>query len=718
MTRRGKLPCPSSQSLLFGPKAGQPRNTRGEELLPQKETMAAAKQRVVRISTEQPTYEVCVVGTEISLDINGVSSRSREEKRGNQPLVYHQASSVPPPPSGGFSLQLASESAQPNKGVDGKIHMQLCKLQVTLRDAVLCKGKLILVMFLEDSTDALKWPLNSGVEVIVSMNGPSSTINDNKVRVSYYGPSEGTLASAWLYLTCVDLFIASNLVLLALNLKRWVKDLEDMSLMILTTEGPAGSFEKHKLHLCVSMFDAPKLRVFHDGGDGSLSAYKHVLGSEKLSYRVKCSGGRQRTSFLVEGLAFPDAGFEGLVSLSATLLEASSQNCLDPPIFSDTVVFRVAPWIMTPNTLKPLEVFVCSTEEKSASNKDFVKAVRSLAKEANCKLTVCPYAEHKGDLWIQDEMELGYVEAPHKSFPVVFDSPRNRGLKDFPFKKVLGPDFGYVTREPKNPEHVSGLDSFGNLDVSPPVTVKGKEYPLGRILIGSSFPAASNEPGSRRMSKVVRDFLYAQKVQPPVELYSDWLFVGHVDEFLSFVPAPDRKGFRLLLASPLACYKLLKEKQREGYGGAAFFEGLQDQKRQTIDEILTNKTVHSTNKHAQSCIDWNRSILKQKLGLSERDILDIPQLFTSYDSWAMAFFPNMVNMLVLGKHLGIPKPFGPVIGGQCCLEAEVHSLLQPLGLTCRFIDDFASYHSYKGEIHCGTNVRREPFSFHWWNMIP
>lgn len=50
-----------------------------------------------------------------------------------------------------------------------------------------------------------------------------------------------------------------------------------------------------------------------------------------------------------------------------------------------------------------------------------------------------------------------------------------------------GPDFGYVTREPKN-GRVSSLDSFGNLDVSPPVTVKGKEYPLGRILIGSSFP--------------------------------------------------------------------------------------------------------------------------------------------------------------------------------------------------------------------------------------
>lgn len=47
--------------------------------------------------------------------------------------------------------------------------------------------------------------------------------------------------------------------------------------------------------------------------------------------------------------------------------------------------------------------------------------------------------------------------------------------------------------------------------------------------------------GGRRMTKVVRDFLYAQRVQAPVELFADWLSVGHVDEFLSFVPAHDRQ---------------------------------------------------------------------------------------------------------------------------------------------------------------------------------
>lgn len=54
------------------------------------------------------------------------------------------------------------------------------------------------------------------------------------------------------------------------------------------------------------------------------------------------------------------------------------------------------------------------------------------------------------------------------------------------FPAPKGPDFGYVARDVQ--KDASSLDSFGNLEVSPPVTVGGKEYPLGRILIGSSFP--------------------------------------------------------------------------------------------------------------------------------------------------------------------------------------------------------------------------------------
>lgn len=45
----------------------------------------------------------------------------------------------------------------------------------------------------------------------------------------------------------------------------------------------------------------------------------------------------------------------------------------------------------------------------------------------------------------------------------------------------------------------------------------------------------------------------------------------------------------------------------------------------------------------QSCIDWNREVLKRELGLSDCDIIDIPQLFKTERRKAVAFFPDLVS---------------------------------------------------------------------------
>uniref|UniRef100_A0A4W5MBA4 Peptidyl arginine deiminase, type II n=1 Tax=Hucho hucho TaxID=62062 RepID=A0A4W5MBA4_9TELE len=432
--------------------------------------------------------------------------------------------------------------------------------------------------------------------------------------------------------------------------------------------------------------------------------YPLVLGSEDLSKEVPYLGGNAEMKFYVEGLRFPDKDFEGLISISLSLLEPSSQGFPETPIFTDRVVFRVAPWIMTPNTLNPVEVFICSTSD----NYQFLKGMKRLVENNGYKLKVCHEYMNRGDRWMQDEIEFGYIDSPHQHFPVVLDSPRDGQLQDFPYDVLLGPDFGYVTRTAYN-EEVSSLDSFGNLEVSPPVIVNGTIYPLGRIIIGVAFPTATK---GRNMTKVVQDFLWAQKVQEPIALFSDWLLVGHVDEFMTFVPAPDKKGFRLLLASPDAGYKLFRGLQKDGHGQAKMFDG----RPSVRDEILSDDKLRAENNYVQSCIDWNRDVLKRELGLDDDDIIDLPILFHVMENRAVAYYPDMVNMIVLGKNLGIPKPFGPKVDGRCALEAEMTSLMEGLGLSCTYIDDFASYHKLLGEVHCGSNVRREPFSFKWWNL--
>ncbi|XP_072308324.1 protein-arginine deiminase type-2 isoform X2 [Eucyclogobius newberryi] len=583
--------------------------------------------------------------------------------------------------------------------------------------------------------------------LLITMKQASDHENDNKLSVWYYGADKNVLDRAILHLTAVEICLdvdadrdgvvekgnpnkgtwnwgpqGHGAILLVncdsesrfrkrLDSERdhilHLSDVRDMSPMIVRTKGPAKLPVGYKLVLHICQGDGEKIRVFTSRGEH----YPLVLSSADLSSEIPYLGSAE-IKFYVEGLSFPDKDFDGLIRISLSLLEPICQGIPETPIFTDTVVFRVTPWIMTPNTHRPLEVFVCSTKD----NYKFLKGMKSLVEGNGYKLKICYEYMNRGDRWMQDELEFGYIDSPHHSFPVVLDSPRDQALADFPYHALLGPDFGYVTRVPHRKD-VSSLDSFGNLEVSPPVTVNGKDYPLGRIIIGVAFPTTSH---GRNMTKVVQDFLRAQAVQEPIALYSDWLEVGHVDEFMSFVPAKDRKGFRLLLASPDAGYKLFKGLQNDGNGGAKLFEGIPGEEQISVDEILDNKQLQDENNYVQSCIDWNRDVLKKELGLDDEDIIDLPILFKLVETKghyrALAYYPDMVNMIVLGKNLGIPKPFGPKVNGSCVLEQEMVSLMGNLGLTCTFINDFASYHKLLGEVHCGSNVRRSPFEFKWWNM--
>ncbi|XP_046701188.1 protein-arginine deiminase type-2 isoform X2 [Silurus meridionalis] len=604
-------------------------------------------------------------------------------------------------------------------------------------------------------------PLSKNSVLLVSMDTASSEPDDSKLSVRFYGAKSELLGNAVVHLTAVEISLDVDAdrdgiveknnpnkaswkwgpnghgAILLVNCDAEasyykkidneneemdnVSDLKDMSKIILRTNGPPVLPKGYKLSLHISQTDAERVRVFRNRStkqtEASLSniilglfqkEYPLVLNKKQLANEVPYQGGKSELVFYVEGLRFPDNDFDGLLTINLSLLEPVAEGFPETPIFTDKVVFRVAPWIMTPNTLKPLKVYVC----KTADNFKVLSGIKQLVQKGGYQLQICPMYKNRGDRWMQDELEFGYIDSPHHGFPVVLDSPRDGELKDFPYKDLLGPDFGYVTRHPLRKE-VSSLDSFGNLEVSPPVTVNGKNYPLGRIIIGVAFPTTEN---GRNMTKVVQDFLWAQKVQEPIALYSDWLFVGHVDEFMSFVPAPDRKGFRLLLSSPAAAYKVFRTVQNKGHGDAKMFPGTEE--AVSIDEILSDKGFQEENNYVQSCIDWNRDILKKELALDEEDIIDLPVLFklVPKEKRAVAFYPDMVNMIVLGKDLGIPKPFGPQVDGKCALETEVCSLLKPLGLSCSFIDDFASYHKLLGEVHCGTNVLREPFTFKWWNL--
>ncbi|WP_035984404.1 protein-arginine deiminase family protein [Leptolyngbya sp. KIOST-1] len=477
--------------------------------------------------------------------------------------------------------------------------------------------------------------------------------------------------------------------------------LKDSSLMIVRRAGVSDLPPGCEIYLSVSQDQAQRICIY----DELNQVGDELIGPRQAQAKLRCSD--QDTLFFVQGISYPDIDFDGLIEITLSLLKHGET------IYSDRVVFRVAPWMMTPNTLAPITVFVSRLSE--GKNEDFIEDLRKVVAQAGVQLDPVPFEFHNDDPWMRDEIEVGYTQAPGKMIHVIFDSPRDRGLDHLAKRQLISSRFGYVIR--KSPHEATKLDSFGNLEVSPPVTVNGVTYPFGRLLFGGTRPEIM--PNPRRKLKVLRDFFFAQKIQAPVELFSDWLSVGHIDEFVNFVAAPNPKGFKLLLASPNRCYEVLKELRDRGHDQAVLREGKHLGEKPaviSVAEVMENEDLASQNQCFQSYIDWNREVLKQELGLDEANIIDLPALFEDKDGRAKSFFPNMVNMLVLNQHLAIPKPFGPKVSGHCAFEDCVKDLLDPLGLVCHFIDDWDTYFRKGGEIHCGTNTSRQPYPQAWWEI--
>lgn len=484
---------------------------------------------------------------------------------------------------------------------------------------------------------------------------------------------------------------------------RGLLDLKDSSFMIVRRVSLTELPPSCEIYLSVAQDIAQRICIYDE-----LDKSGYELISPKRS-RVKLRNTEQDKLLAIKGISYPDIDFDGLVEITLDLLKDREL------VYRDRVVFRVAPWMMTPNTLSPITVFVSRLSK--GKNDAFIEDLRKVVAQTNAQLDPVPYEYHKDDPWMRDEIEVGYTQAPGKFIHVVLNSPRDRGLDHLTNRQLIGSDFGYVIR--KSRHSATKLDSFGNLEVSPPVTVNGVNYPFGRLIFGGTRSEIIPDP--RRKLKVLRDFFFAQKIQAPFEIFSDWLSVGHIDEFMNFVPAPDAKGFKLLLASPDKCYELLSELRKAGHAQALLRQGKRLYNKPadiSVAEVLDDADLARHNQRFQEYIHWNRNILKQELGLEEADIIDLPALFDDDDGRAEAFFPNMVNMLVLQEHLAIPKPFGPQVNDQCQFEAYVKEVLELLGLNCYFIDDWDTYFRDGGEIHCGTNTSRQPFEQKWWEIEP
>jgi len=495
----------------------------------------------------------------------------------------------------------------------------------------------------------------------------------------------------------------------------------------LTDFDPEG---EHKSELATLVVDDPGVDAMPTGFSMRLFCTRHA--AERFSvYRVtdgqpeiihgRTPTGRtlpispplwpMRQELFVEGHDFPGPFFEGLLTIELQFVKDIPAG--STVLATDRVLFRVAPWVMTPNHLPAKKVYACDMSGTSFPNTKFLADLGAALDEIGVPLHVVPPQVNGGDRWIQDEIEFGYSIGPGHALPVVFDSPRDRDLDGFPEASLLGPDFGHFQIGGSQP---NSLDSFGNLEVSPPVTVNGRSYPLGRIVFGGREYGNYNVE-TRQMMPEIRRFLYAQKVQSPVEIYTDWLAVGHVDEIMCFVPADNEIGFQMLMASPGRAAAILQRLSANGHDDVVMFEGKHRldgrSAERTVGDLLADGRFWSANTIFQQYQDQNRGILQGALGIEDKDILEIPVVFYPPSTQrTLAYFPDMVNHLVIGNYSLVPKPYGPVVDGEDQFEKAFRDAMPTR--TVKFIEDWYSYHELSGEVHCGTNCLREPPPVNWW----
>jgi len=318
------------------------------------------------------------------------------------------------------------------------------------------------------------------------------------------------------------------------------------------------------------------------------------------------------------------------------------------------------------------------------------------------------------DVWVQDEMEFGTSSVPGHRIDVVIDSIRtgsDRNLDAYAEDWYLGPDEAVGTWGSGRP---SSQDSFGNLEVTPPMTIDGVDYPFGRIYYGDGG-------GSQSVTGELQDFLARQAVQAPFLLDIGWLCVGHVDEFVTFLPDPSApRGFRLYVADTTLGLELI-----DGLDPAMSIPMYRDHGYGTVGDLTGDAAMRAWNEDLQlDDIEPNIETLEAELALEPGELVRVPALFERSGECggaALALIPATVNLAAwtedggTGGQLFLPDPFlrervsdldsDPVI-------AAVEALLPP-GTTPHWVDDWDVYHLAWGEVHCGTNVRREQ-PLDWW----
>jgi protein-arginine deiminase len=333
------------------------------------------------------------------------------------------------------------------------------------------------------------------------------------------------------------------------------------------------------------------------------------------------------------------------------------------------------------------------------------------------------------DRWVQDGMQLGYQGYMSGNgytwlddFNQLERDDGGNGLFNLVPNELLAKNQG-MTYAGKDAEDSPNYG--GNLEVIPPHTdAQGVAWPFGHLYHGGGDQGSvTGQQVSRHMNPKETDLLEAQGMQGPfIEISTEWLAVGHVDEISMAIADLNRtnnRPWKIAWASPVLAIKALKALQSAGQGNLLVYKGRQEQK--TVSQIVNDTALMSYNDQVQARMDSNKQILMQACGLTQADFVELPVYYeiSSYQGidYGVSQNPGVQNCVPVNDTLYMPDPEGPIdpATGQDVWKTQINAALQPTGLKVTFVDVFTSYHELMGEAHCGSNVRYHPYDMPWWS---
>jgi protein-arginine deiminase len=465
-------------------------------------------------------------------------------------------------------------------------------------------------------------------------------------------------------------------------------DLEDMAL-VRVMASPAAD-----LTLNIDRPDMVRLFLRHGAGD-----YRVVVPGQAGNLPATL-GGADGWELRIEGRQYATPAWDGMARLTVTAADGRT----------DTAALRVAPFLLLSNMNRARTVYV---RDYPTRNEAFIAGLQRVMPMAGTDLYIVGAQPVTGysanNIWMQDTMEVGWTAMPGKGMNVVLKANRNKPLDAFSREYLLGPDYGWLQVGQFRREFGAGdggnswLDWYGNLEVTPPLP----GWPWGRVLYGADGTA----PDAPGLNPEIVAMLNAQGVQgPALRLDVGWLLIKHVDEMVSFLPSIDPAcRYKVMVPDTGVALSLMRQWRDHGHGAAVMFDIYPE--KTTIDALLANTALVAYNERLQrERIEPAISMLKSELGLQEVELVRVPYLQTESRA---AIIPNLINSLVVNGHLVAPDPRGPVIDGKDQLQQAFRTLVASSGLEVHFVDD-RRYHTWSGNVHCGTNARREPYDTPWW----